>query len=192
VAEALLLVAIGVVLIGYLFTVRVERAGLRAGAEVARRLARVDPLTGLGNRRALDEKLLAEADRSVRQDSPLSVALLDLDGLKRINDRFGHIEGDRCLREAARGIEAALRAGDLCFRWGGDEFVILLAGTDAPGAELVVSRVAERVGAVCRDPEGGEVLLSYGVAQLEPGMSPEDLLARADVALLEQKTRKQR
>jgi diguanylate cyclase (GGDEF)-like protein len=192
VAEELLLVAIGVVLIAYLFTVRVQRAGLRAGAEVARRLARVDSLTGLGNRRALNETLLAEADRAVRERRPLSVALLDLDGLKRINDRFGHIEGDRCLREAARGIEAALRANDLCFRWGGDEFVILLPGTDAPGAELVVARVAERVAAVCRDPNGDEVSLSYGVGELDVDMSAEDLLAHADVALLEQKTRKRR
>jgi diguanylate cyclase (GGDEF)-like protein len=192
VAEDLLLVAIGVVLIAYLFTVRAQRTGLQAGAEVARRLARADPLTGLGNRRALDETLLAEANRAVREGRPLSVALLDLDGLKRINDRFGHIEGDRCLRDAARGIEAALRANDLCFRWGGDEFVILLPGTDAPGAELVVARVAERVGQVCRDPEGGGVSLSYGVAELEPDMTAEDLLAGADVALLEQKTRKRR
>jgi diguanylate cyclase (GGDEF)-like protein len=76
--------------------------GLQAGAEVARRLARSDALTGLGNRRALDETPTAEAARSARQGTPLAVGLVDLDGLRRINDRFGHVEGDHCLQQAAR------------------------------------------------------------------------------------------
>jgi two-component system, sensor histidine kinase LadS len=191
-AESLVLVAIGCVLISYLFYVRQQRSGLRAGAEVARRLARIDALTGLGNRRALDQALTSQAASSSRGGSPLSVALVDLDGLKRINDRFGHLEGDRCLQEAARAMERSVRGSDLCFRWGGDEFVVLMPTTDRPGAEQVLARMAEDVGRVCpREGEPG-LTLSYGVAELQEGASAEDLLAMADLALMEQKTEKRR
>jgi two-component system, sensor histidine kinase LadS len=191
-AEVLLLLAIGSVLISYLFYVRRQRAGLRTGADVARRLARSDPLTGLGNRRALDDTLVGEAARSARQGGPLAVALVDLDGLRRINDRFGHIEGDRCLREAARAMEASVRGSDMCFRWGGDEFVVVLPGTDRSGAEGVLARMAVSVGRVCAREDDLGLTLSYGVAELAPGGTPEELLTTADLALLEQKTEKRR
>jgi diguanylate cyclase (GGDEF)-like protein len=120
------------------------------------------------------------------------VALVDLDGLKRINDRYGHLEGDRCLQEAARAMERSVRGSDLCFRWGGDEFVVLMPATDRPGAEQVLARMAEDVGRVCpREGEPG-LTLSYGVAELQQGASAEDLLAMADLALMEQKTEKRR
>jgi diguanylate cyclase (GGDEF)-like protein len=191
-AESLLILAIGVVLNSYLFYVRIQRAGLRTGAEVARRLARIDALTGLGNRRALDDALTAHAAGSSRAGSPLAIALVDLDGLKRINDRYGHLEGDRCLQEAARAMEQSVRGSDVCFRWGGDEFVVVLPATDREGGEGVLARMAADVGQICaREGEPG-LTLSYGVAQLEPGGSPEDLLAMADLALMEQKTEKRR
>jgi two-component system, sensor histidine kinase LadS len=191
-AEVLLLIAIGSVLISYLFYVRRQRAGLQAGAEVARRLARSDALTGLGNRRALDDMLTGETARSARQGIPLAVGLVDLDGLRRINDRFGHLEGDRCLREAARAMEKSVRGSDICFRWGGDEFVVVLPGTDRAGAEGVLARMAESVGRVCASGDDAGLSLTYGVAQLTPGETPEDLLALADLALMEQKTEKRR
>jgi two-component system, sensor histidine kinase LadS len=191
-SEVLLLLAIGPVLIAYLFYVRRQRAGLQAGAAVARRLARSDELTGLGNRRALDDTLTGETARSAREGIPLAVALVDLDGLRRINDRSGHLEGDRCLREAARAMEKSVRGSDLCFRWGGDEFVVVLPGTDRPGAEGVLARMAESVGNVCASDDDVGLTLSYGVAELTPGESPEDLLAMADLALMEQKTEKRR
>jgi diguanylate cyclase (GGDEF)-like protein len=191
-AESLVIVAIGSILISYSFYVRLQRSGLRAGAEVARRLARTDALTGLGNRRALDNALIAQAAASSRAGSPLSVALVDLDGLKRINDRHGHLEGDRCLQEAARAMERSVRADDLCFRWGGDEFVVLLPATHRRGAEQVLARLEQDVGRVCpREGEPG-LTLTYGVAELQQGASAEDLLAMADLALMERKTEKRR
>jgi diguanylate cyclase (GGDEF)-like protein len=191
-AEVFLLLAIGSVLISYLFYVRRQRAGLRAGAEVARRLARSDALTGLGNRRALDDTLVAEAARSARQRIPLAIGLVDLDGLRRINDRYGHLEGDRCLREAARAMEESVRGNDMCFRWGGDEFVVVLPGTNRAGAEEVLARMAERVGRVCAKGQETGLSLSYGVAELAADGTPEELLAMADLALMEQKTEKLR
>ena len=191
-AEAVLLAAIAVVLSPYLFHVRRQRFQLERGAEVARRLARVDSLTGLANRRAFDEALTVEIARAERDGSAMSVALVDLDGLKRINDRFGHLAGDRVLAEVARALERSIRTGDRCFRWGGDEFAVLLPGTDRGAAAYVLDRAGGRVGRECRDEEGEQVEISYGVAELDLGGSAEDLLALADLALMDQKTEKQR
>jgi diguanylate cyclase (GGDEF)-like protein len=191
-SQSLLLVAIGSVLISYLFHVRRQRVGLRAGAEVERRLARVDSLTGLRNRRALDETLTGEVTRSSREGVLLAVGLIDLDGFRGVNERYGHIQGDRCLQEAARAMERSMRGSDLCFRWGGDEFVVVLPRTDRRSAEAVLQRMAEEVGHVCALGEQKGLTLSYGVAELPEGGSAEDLLALADLALMEQKTEKRR
>jgi two-component system, sensor histidine kinase LadS len=191
-AQSLLLLALGAVLISYLFHVRRQRLSLEAGAEVERRLARVDSLTGLRNRRALDETLNVEVVRSARMNRPLSVALVDIDGVRRVNERFGHREGDRCLQEAARAMERSLRSGDLCFRWGGDEFVAVLPGSDRAGSIGVLDRLTAEVQQVRAEGDDRGLTLSYGVAELPTGGSAEDLLTLADLALMEQKTGKQR
>jgi diguanylate cyclase (GGDEF)-like protein len=192
VAEALLLTAVGSMLIAYLHLVRRQRLGLRAGVEVARRLASVDALTGLGNRRAFDETLTVEVAGAARDRAPLSIGLIDVDSLKSINDRFGHLEGDRCLGEVARVMEGSVRNADRCFRWGGDEFVVMLPGSGREAAEDVLRRMVETVNRECAAPDGRAVELSWGAAELAPGASLEDALAAADVALLEQKTEKRR
>jgi diguanylate cyclase (GGDEF)-like protein len=191
-AEALLLIALGTVRTAYQTGVRRQRAGLEAGVEVARRLAGVDELTGLGNRRAFDEALTVETVRAERERAPLSVGLVDMDNLRRVNDLFGHLKGDRCLREVALAMERSVRAGDRCFRWGGDEFVVLMPGANLDAAAQVLGRMAESVGGTCETPDGRRVGLTWAAAQLEPGSSAEDLLAAADLALLERKTEKRR
>ena len=191
-AEALILVALGALLTAYQTGIRRQRVGLRAGAEVARRLAGVDELTGLGNRRAFDEAITVETVQAQRERAPLSVGLVDMDNLRRINDLYGHLKGDRCLREVARAIERSARAGDRCFRWGGDEFVVLMPGADLDAARQVLERVAEAVGDTCESPDRRPIGLTWGVAQLERGSTAEDLLAAADLALLERKTEKRR
>jgi diguanylate cyclase (GGDEF)-like protein len=191
-AEALILVALGGLFTAYQAAVRRQSAGLEAGAEVARRLASVDELTGLGNRRAFDEVLTVESVRAARDGVPLSVGLVDVDNLRRINDRYGHLEGDRCLGEVARAMERSLRATDRCFRWGGDEFVVVMPGADREAAGRVLGRMAASVGRACEAPDGRPVELTWGAAQLEPGGSAEELLAAADLALLERKTEKRR
>ena len=192
IAEALILVVLGAILTSYLHYVRRQRVGLRTGAEVARRLARVDVLTGLGNRRAFDEALTIEIALAARDAAPLSVGLVDVDNLKRVNDSLGHLEGDRSLVEVARAIERALRTTDRCFRWGGDEFVVVLPGSDRATADEVLGRMADSVGRECRFADGRGVALTWGTAELDPGASAEDALVSADVALLEKKTEKRR
>lgn len=191
-AEALILVTIGLLLIVYQASVRRQRLGLRSGAEVARRLASVDQVTGLGNRRAFDESLTVEITRATREHLPLSVGLVDIDNLKRINDRYGHLEGDRCLGEVARAMERSVRGEDRCFRWGGDEFVVVLPGTDRRTADSVLRNMVETVAQACEARDGVGIVLTWGSAELDPGASAEDVLAAADVALLEAKTEKRR
>ena len=192
IGEGLLLVVVGLILIAYQQFVRRERAGLQAGAEVARRLAGVDALTGLGNRRAFDEALTAEAAGSARDQRPLSIGLLDVIGLKRINDRFGHLEGDRCLRDIARAVESSIRSSDRCFRWGGDEFVVMLPGSERGTAEEVLRRMTASVTETCKAPDGSGLELNFATAELAAGASPEEVLAAADLALLERKTEQRR
>jgi diguanylate cyclase (GGDEF)-like protein len=191
-AEALILVALGSILTAYLHHVRRQRVGLRAGAEVERRLARVDALTGLGNRRAFDEAFTIHVAAMARDSSRLSVGLVDIDGLRRVNDRHGHLEGDRCLVAVARAMERAVRSSDRCFRWGGDEFAVVLPGSDLVAANDVLGRMAADVGRVREAADGRAVELTWGAAEIEPGTNAEDALAAADVALLENKTEKRR
>ena len=159
--------------------VRLERAESRAKA-----LARVDPLTGLGNRRAFDEAVAAEVARAERSGRPLSVVVGDLDAFKRINDEHGHLAGDDCLRQVAAVVRATVRRPDACFRWGGDEFALLLAETEAPEAEAIAERLRIAVAEHCRAPGGRAITLGCGVAQYDGDETPDALLARADAGLL--------
>lgn len=191
-AEALILVSIGLLLTVYQASVRRQRLGLRSGVEVARRLAGVDPLTGLGNRRAFDEALTVAISKSDREARPLVIALVDVDNLKRINDRYGHVEGDRCMREVARVLESAVGPYDRCFRWGGDEFVVVMPERDRERAEALLRPMAETAREECEAGDGLGIELTWGAAERERGMPAEDALAAADLALLEAKTEKSR
>ncbi|MFN8150395.1 MAG: GGDEF domain-containing protein [Solirubrobacterales bacterium] len=163
--------------------VRIERQGLRALSDEARTEARLDPLTGLGNRRAFNEALAAATLRSSRTHTDLSVIIADLDSFKAINDRFGLPAGDRCLREVARVIDETVRQPDSSFRWGGDEFVVV-ADVDREGAAKLAERLKDAVRSSCRRPDGGPVTLHIGAAQLgDDGADPSALLAEASAAL---------
>lgn len=167
----------------YTAKVRIERQDLLALNTEARSEARLDPLTGLGNRRAFDEALAAATLRSSRTQSDLSVIVADLDNFKEINDGYGLPAGDRCLREVARVIDDAVRQPDSCFRWGGDEFVVV-ADVDRAGARQLAERLGAEVADSCRRPDGSPVLLHMGTAELgEQGSDPTTLLAAASAAL---------
>lgn len=163
--------------------VRYQRAGLLRRGDEALIEAREDSLTVLGNRRAFDEALAAATVRADRTGTALSVVIVDLDSFKAINDSYGLVEGDRVLREVAATIAETVRSPDSCFRWGGDEFVVL-ADVDRAGADRLVVRLAEAVSSRCRRPDGSPILIHTGAAQL--GVDSGDaggLLAAAGAAL---------
>jgi diguanylate cyclase (GGDEF)-like protein len=170
-------------------TIRAQRVELRREGDAARQLARIDPLTGLGNRRAFDEALDAELARARRAKAPLSLLVGDLDGFKAINDRYGHTVGDDCLRNAATALRAAVRQPDLCFRWGGDEFAVLLTDADAKVAQALATRLEKAVAGSCASPSGGQLTFTCGHAVLDPELSAADCVARSDAALLALKQR---
>lgn len=145
-----------------------------------------DPLTGLGNRRALrtqGERWLCD---SVRQGRALSMLTLDLDRFKPINDRFGHPEGDRLLAEVARVIRETTRPSDICVRMGGDEFVVLLPGADLTCAMDCAERIRQAIGCIrLTTPDGADVRISasIGLAMHHGGMTLDQLYDLADNAL---------
>jgi diguanylate cyclase (GGDEF)-like protein len=167
--------------------VREQRLVLVSEGEAANRLARRDQLTGLGNRRAFDETLEREIARSRRSGSPITVLVLDLDRFKAINDRHGHLIGDRTLKAAAEAITETVRVPDDCFRWGGDEFAVLLPDTELAGAREVGERMQAAVRAHSPLPEEVAVEISFGAAELGAGQSADELLHEADGALLRAK-----
>ena len=181
-----LLCAVAFLASGVIRSVRAQRLALRDRGEQAERLARIDELTTLPNRRALGEALATEIARSRRFAAPLSVVIADLDGFKQINDAHGHPAGDAALRAVADALRGTLRQYDSCFRWGGDEFVLLLPQTTSADAETVCRRATAAV-AGCPSPTGGSLRVTCAPAQLAEGMEAEELLAAADAELLARK-----
>lgn len=183
------LVWLGLAVVGYrlMSRVRAQRLHLRKRGDEAREHARIDVLTGLGNRRAFDEVLERELARYGRTGGALTIAIGDVDGFKGINDAFGHVKGDECLRRVGTAIEEEVRRPDACFRWGGDEFVIVLPDTDRSAAELVTSRLAETVKNECATPEGGSLSMTFGFAEAGEGATPAGLVEHADRELMANK-----
>jgi diguanylate cyclase (GGDEF)-like protein len=143
--------------------------------------ARIDSLTALANRRAVEEILAAEISRAERFAHQLAVVLLDLDRFKEINDSFGHAAGDVMLRAVSRLLTSLARQGDTVARWGGEEFIVVLPETDPAGAE----RFAERLRRTIEAHSVGEMqtTTSCGVASMVAEDTVEDLLGAADQAL---------
>jgi diguanylate cyclase (GGDEF)-like protein len=180
----------GVLILFWMTRVRATRAEAQEAREQADQLARIDALTGLGNRRALEEALPRAIAAARRSDIPLSVLVADLDDFKSVNDTFGHHAGDEMIRAAVRAFTAAVRVPDPCFRWGGDEFVALLPGADLTVAGEVASRVTASVAASCMRPDSRPVLITVGTAELREVDTGESLIARADSLLLAAKGRR--
>ena len=172
--------------------------GLRAENLRLQQIAYVDALTQLANRRQFDEALKAEWLRAIREETPLSLIMLDIDRFKRFNDLYGHLAGDECLRVVAAAVKAILRRpADLMARYGGEEFALLLPVTDESGAVSLADRVRTAIGALQLTHEGnpacGEIVtasLGVSTAYPQPGSSPEgwlELIKKADGLLYEAK-----
>ena len=153
-----------------------------------RELAVTDPLTGLANHRQLVQSLESEIKRSRRTAQPLAVVLLDLDGLKQINDRHGHLAGSLAIRRVAEALMGSCRATDTAARFGGDEFALVLPETGEAAAWHVARGVVDRL---ATDAEKPNLSISVGVAVYPGhGETVEALLNAADVALYETKERR--
>ncbi|MCF8708812.1 GGDEF domain-containing protein [Rhizorhapis sp. SPR117] len=158
-------------------------------ADQLRRLVTRDPLTGILNRRGLDDAAVMAIANARRHDRDLSVALADIDGFKGLNDRFGHVAGDKALIAFTEYVQAAIRNGDVFGRLGGDEFCVILFDTNAIDAARVMERACADVERHARDetPEFG-LTASFGVASLRPGdLFLDSLIRRADRALYQAK-----
>lgn len=166
-----------------------KAVGIKAGATINNALiyeaigksAETDILTGLPNARALWARLEHEAGRALRQHTPYSLFVVDLNGLKRINDSLGHLTGNKVLKAVARAMRGCLREYDLLARMGGDEFVVLLPGMDAEGAAQKRIELATAVKAASEDFPDVEVSISMGAASYpHDGRHAEELMSLAD------------
>jgi diguanylate cyclase (GGDEF)-like protein len=181
----ILFVVSGLLVVAMVRLVTTNRRALERLGHQARRLALTDPLTGVANRRALEDHLAVSLPVAETVGDPLTVTLVDLDGLKHLNDRFGHQAGDRSLCDLARALSAAVRDTDLVARLGGDEFAIVQRGVDASAARDVVERL--RTSVAIPGLSGHALSFSAGVAGARPGEDAAAVLARADRALYAEK-----
>ncbi len=166
-------------LLGALVTAQLAAAWSVA---IAVRDTRTDPLTGVGNRRAYDERLIEEVRRARRHDRELALAIFDLNDFKAVNDKLGHEAGDRILREFA-ALLTEVRVGDTGYRLGGDEFALIMPETGREGATIVAKRLAERVERLGLGE--GMVTLAWGVGELITEASA--MCAEADAQMDEHK-----
>jgi diguanylate cyclase len=195
---------VGLVLLFSVYTLyqqvqlRRTRVGLAEQVEVAAqqqlraeeflKLAMLDPLTGLHNRRYAQEWLTREISRAQRYKSPLTVLMLDLDDFKQLNDRYGHPMGDSALKTFAERLNTAIRGSDLAVRIGGDEFVVLLPECRLGQVQSVLSRLSP----LKIEIDGAEVSFAFsaGWTEYRMGETPEQLFQRADHALYAEKQKR--
>ena len=149
-------------------------------------LATIDPLTGIKNRRSMDQELDLAAANAERTGLPYALVLLDIDHFKRINDEHGHVVGDDVLTDLVALLKQNTRKSDQLFRYGGEEFVLLLPGVDGIGLKAVMNNLQQVLRKYMKHP-GGAVTASFGVALLRHGEGVDSWLARADAALYEAK-----
>ncbi len=158
----------------------IENTRLFAKSEEA---ARVDSVTGLFNRRHFDERLRSEIDRHSRYGDILSILMLDLDNFKKYNDTYGHLAGDRLLAQAGNIISSAIRSSDLAFRYGGDEFAVILPNSPTMDAFSVAERIREKIGFEMASRQL-DISISIGVASWPgDGSTLDELCYAADMAL---------
>lgn len=161
---------------------------------ILQRLSTMDGLTGIANRRHFDSTLLTEWKMGMRQKTPLSLIMIDIDFFKKYNDGYGHQGGDDCLKAVAMALDEAVnRTGDFIARYGGEEFVVILPSTDSKGASVIAEQLRANVEAKhiahAYSSVADHVSISLGIATMKPDSSAtlESLIAKADGALYKAK-----
>jgi diguanylate cyclase (GGDEF)-like protein len=150
--------------------------------------ARRDMLTGLDNRRVFEERIGAMLETARRHNRPITVASMDLDHFKQINDTLGHAAGDTALQMVAKALTGMVRNSDLLVRMGGDEFVLVLPDTGIDAARLLAERLCGAVdGLALNAGDGSRLGVSIGLVQWSPEMSKDEWLQRADEVLYQAK-----
>src|SRR5262245_2503010 len=155
-------------------------------AQAYAQAAVIDPVSGLFNRRYFQARLDEELQRAIRQLTSVGLLMVDLDGFKSINDRFGHVAGDLVIRDISEILRRSVRIFDVCTRFGGEEFAVMMPGGTAESAGTIAERIRQRVEAYQRsEPDLSDlrVTASIGVAVSPPGVTARDLIERADRAL---------
>jgi diguanylate cyclase (GGDEF)-like protein len=155
-------------------------------AQAYAQAAVIDPVSGLFNRRYFQARLDEELQRAIRQLTSVALLMVDLDGFKSINDRFGHVAGDLVIRDISEILRRSVRIFDVCTRFGGEEFAVMMPGGTAESAGTIAERIRQRVEAYQRsEPDFSDltVTASIGVAVAPPGSAARDLIERADRAL---------
>lgn len=150
---------------------------------------RIDPMTGLANRRDIMEKMERELSRSERHQREFSVMLVDLDNFKQLNEKYGYNDGDDVLVEVARVLMSCVRTEDVCARWGGEEFLFLLTETNLDGASTLARKVLDSISMTefKANRPGIRITASIGLCEYQAGQSIYECVSRADQALREAK-----
>ena len=160
---------------------------LRQSKEQLQKMALTDPLTKLGNRATFDLSIKQAAASTQRSGSPYSLLMIDLDHFKRFNDTYGHQTGDSILRAVADAIHSSARNADICCRYGGEEFAVILPDTKANNAEILAERIHKQVAKVSRKQPAGRmpITVSIGIscANSDANIDPTQLIEEADQAL---------
>jgi diguanylate cyclase (GGDEF)-like protein len=164
---------------------------VRRERDLARRMAELDPLTSLLNRRAWQSQVQGLLERTQQAGHSLTVLFVDLDYFKSLNDHFGHAAGDEALLRTADMLRGSLRPGDPVSRYGGEEFVAALPQCNAEGAHHIAERVLASISALALpvNRDGSQLTASIGIAMAAPDERMDTLLARADRAMYEAKVR---
>jgi diguanylate cyclase (GGDEF)-like protein len=155
-------------------------------AQAYAQAAVIDPVSGLFNRRYFQARLEEELHRAIRQATSVALLMVDLDGFKSINDRFGHVAGDMVIRDISEILRRSVRIFDVCTRFGGEEFAVMMPGGTAESAATIAERIRQRVEMYQRSEAelaALHVTASIGVAVSPPGVTARDLIERADRAL---------
>lgn len=144
-----------------------------------------DPLTGVGNRTALEQVMSHELSLAQRHNTPCSMMIIDIDHFKQVNDTYGHDAGDQVLKAVAQQLQDCIRGSDMLFRFGGEEFCVILSNTDMQGAVHLADRTRQAVSDMtCQcDDQMIKVTISIGISMASSGDCKADLFARADKAL---------